>query len=105
MTSKDRIRELRLSLGMTQKEFSELVGVMPHHVSRWEGSDRHDPLLDPTKINAIKLNWLFAHQALANPKSLKGKRLVVDTKVKVTKYIPPPKPANIPRDNTADVVE
>lgn len=37
----DEIRQVRKSLGITQKDFAELIGVSKPTVERWESSDGH----------------------------------------------------------------
>jgi len=41
-TSGQRIKRIRLEMGMTQKELAGMIGVSSEHLNRWE-NDHHTP--------------------------------------------------------------
>lgn len=49
-----RLKELRKSNGLTQKQLAEKVGYEPDTIGKWEREDR-----DPSSRNLIKLADLF----------------------------------------------
>jgi transcriptional regulator with XRE-family HTH domain len=58
-----RIKKLRMSLGLSQREFSDYLGIANNTLSKYESNDRTpglEILIKLKKLFFIDLNWLIA---------------------------------------------
>lgn len=59
-----RLRELRLAVGLTKKEFSDVIGCIENTISRWENGTTKKPL----RIYLKELEKFFRkHAYVLNP--------------------------------------
>jgi DNA-binding transcriptional regulator YiaG len=64
MYTSDSIHALRTSLGLTMKDFADLIGTTESTVSRWESGKSH-----PTFATQIKLNELATSKATSKKRA------------------------------------
>lgn len=66
-TTGERIRRVRRSCGMTQKEFAEKIGVASSMIGQWENGNRNPRLCTLSKIaSACGTSVLFLTEELDN---------------------------------------
>lgn len=53
MFTAERIRELRLAMGMTMAGFGDLLGVAESTVSLWESGRRHPKFATQVRLNEL----------------------------------------------------
>ncbi len=74
MKIKDRIKELRKELGLTQEEFSEKIGYTRTAISAWEVG-RNEPSNDDTIKLAnffnVSVDYIIGNSDIRNPEELK----------------------------------
>ncbi len=69
----NRLRRAREALGLTQKEFAERAGLLPHRYNPWETGERPLPLEGARllyKRYGISLDWLYEGNPTAMPRWL-----------------------------------
>lgn len=79
MTINEKIQNLRMQLGLTQKEFGEIIGVSKNTISRWEQPNSSVPYSKQVKICKafnVKTSVIFDDEVIENFENRDNKEIV-----------------------------